>query len=193
MKGKKKYVTDDNALHLGGNIEAGDKCTYCTTSWKYLIDKFNFKTAIDLGSGIGHGAKFISEQGVQITPVDGLEKNVQNSLVPAVLHDLTTGPLDHHRVDFVNCIEVVEHIEEKYLDNLMDSLTLGDYVLMTHAIPGQRGWHHVNCQPSEYWIKQFEHRNYILLEEESTIIRSLAKNDGAIHIERNGMLFKKYI
>ncbi len=189
MKGKHKYVTDDDALHLGGNIASGDKCTYCKNSWKYIIDKFKIKTAIDVGSGMGHAAKFIAEQGVNITAVDGLEKNVLNSLVPAIQHDLTVGPLKHDRVDFVNCIEVVEHIEEKYLDNLMDSLTLGDYVLITHAIPGQRGWHHVNCQPSEYWIEHFSNRGYKLLEQDSGIVQGLAGKDGAIHIQRNGMVF----
>jgi cyclopropane fatty-acyl-phospholipid synthase-like methyltransferase len=189
MKGRHKYVTDDDALHLGGNIASGDKCTYCTSSWKYIIDKFNIKTAIDIGSGMGHAAKFISEHGVNITAVDGLEKNVLNSLVPAIQHDLTVGPLKHDRVNFVNCIEVVEHIEEKYLDNLMDSLTLGDYVLITHAIPGQRGWHHVNCQPSEYWINHFSNRGFKLLEQDSSTVQDLAGKDGAIHIQINGMVF----
>jgi len=26
------------------------------------------------------------------------------------------------------------------------------YVIMTHAFPDQPGWHHVNCQPTEYWV-----------------------------------------
>jgi hypothetical protein len=34
-------------------------------------------------------------------------------------------------------------------------------------------------------------KNYILLEEDSAIIRDLADKDKARHISRNGMLFSK--
>lgn len=191
MKGKHKYVTDDSALHLGGNKLKGDPCTFCPSSWKYIFDRFEVKTAIDLGSGLGYAAQWMQEYGVTVLPVDGLDYNVENSLVPAIKHDLTTGPLMYQPVDFVNCIEVVEHIEEQYVDNLMKSLTLGTYALITHAVPGQKGWHHVNCQPSEYWIQKFADKGYELLDNESKEIQKLAEADGAKHIARNGMLFKK--
>lgn len=191
MKGKHKYVTDDNALHLGGNKLKGDPCTFCPSSWKYIFDSFNVKTAIDLGSGLGYAAKWMTENEVQVSAIDGLKYNIDNSLVPATLHDLTVGPLNHAQVDFVNCIEVVEHIEEQYVDNLMDSLTLGTYVLITHAVPGQKGWHHVNCQTSEYWVDKFAAKGFKLLKDESSKIQKLAEQDGAKHIARNGMLFTK--
>lgn len=191
MKNKEKYVTDDNNLHLGGNKLKGDPCTFAPTSWSYIIQKFNIKTAIDLGSGLGYAAKWFFEQGVDITPVDGLEFNVANSLIPAIQHDLTKGNLEHSKVDFINCIEVVEHIEEKFLPNLMKTFSLANFVLITHAVPGQKGWHHVNCQDSDYWINNFKNYGFELLEEDSKEIRKLAENDGAKHIHRNGLLFRK--
>jgi cyclopropane fatty-acyl-phospholipid synthase-like methyltransferase len=191
MKGKRKYVTDDNALHLGGNKLNGDPCTFCPSSWKYIFDNFNIKTAIDLGSGLGYAAEWMINYGVQVHAVDGLDYNVENSLVPAIKHDLTQGPLLLEKVDFVNCIEVVEHIEEEYVDNLMQSLALGNFTLITHAVPGQKGWHHVNCQPSSYWINKFEEKGFELLKQESAEIQKLAEADGAKHIARNGMLFRR--
>jgi len=191
MKGKNKYVTDDNALHLGGNKLNGDPCTFCPSSWQYIFDTYNVKTAIDLGSGLGYSAQWMQKTGITVTAVDGLDYNVENSLVPAIKHDLTKGPLQHKTVDFVNCIEVVEHIEEEYVDNLMQSLTLGNFALITHAVPGQKGWHHVNCQPSSYWINKFKEKGFELLEDESKKIQKLAELDGAKHIARNGMLFKR--
>jgi hypothetical protein len=191
MKNKAKYVTDDNNLHLGGNKLNGDPCTFAPTSWNYIIKKFDIKTAIDLGSGLGYAAKWFFEQGVDITPVDGLEFNVSNSLIPAIRHDLTKGKLEHSSVDFFNCIEVVEHIEEKFLHNLMSTFTLGNYVLITHAIPGQKGWHHVNCRDSNYWIEQFNKYGFEFLEQDSKEIQKLAEADGAKHVHRNGLLFKK--
>ena len=94
-------------------------------------------------------------------------------------------------MDFVNCVEVVEHIEEKYVNNLMDTLCNGKYVLITHAFPGQDGWHHVNCQPSEYWIEKFSNRGYTFDEKQSLFLRKLASMDGAEHIKRSALFFIK--
>lgn len=185
-----KYVVNQSKPHLGGNFAEGDPACWCPSAWKYIFNKYSIKTAMDIGSGCGHAAKFFSDQGIKTTAIEGLEDNVVNSIYPTVLHDLTTGPYKKE-VDFTNCIEVVEHIEEKFIENLMTTLCQGNYVLITHAVPKQRGWHHVNCQPSEYWIEHFTKRDYNLLKEDSEIIRELANQDGGKHIARNGMLFKK--
>jgi 2-polyprenyl-3-methyl-5-hydroxy-6-metoxy-1,4-benzoquinol methylase len=145
---------------------------------------------MDVGSGAGHAANWFSQQGLAVTAVEGLEENVKNSKYPASLHDLTAGAF-FKEVDLVNCIEVVEHIEEQFLDNLLTTLCQGNYIFMTHAVPGQKGWHHVNCQNSEYWISHLEKKNFSLLVEDSKIVQELAGKDAAIHIARNGMIFKK--
>jgi hypothetical protein len=62
---------------------------------------------------------------------------------------------------------------------------------MTHAVPGQKGWHHVNCQPSEYWIDHLARRGYELLIDDTNIVQDLAKKDGGKHISRNGMVFRR--
>lgn len=183
-----KYVVDESKPHLGGNFADGDPACWCPRSWKYIFNKYDIKTAMDIGSGCGHAAKFFSDQGVETTAIEGLKENVDTAIYPTQLHDLTTGSYTQP-VDFTNCIEVVEHIEEKFIDNLMTTLCQGKYVLITHAVPKQKGWHHVNCQPSEYWIEHFNKRGYRLLEEDSKIIRQLAEEDGGKHIARNGMLF----
>jgi SAM-dependent methyltransferase len=187
---KNKYVVDENKPHLGGNLIFGDVNTWSPSAWNYIIEKFKIKNMTDLGSGLGHTAKWFSEKLVDVTAVDGLVYNVKNSIYPTTLHDLTNVPF-LKSVDLVYCVEVVEHIEEKYLDNLLTSLTQGDYLFMTHAIPGQEGWHHVNCQNEEYWINHLLDRNFILLKDDSEEIQKLANNDNAIHIARNGMIFKK--
>jgi SAM-dependent methyltransferase len=189
MKKKYEYVIDDTKQHLGGNFAEGDPATFSANAWKFIIDQFNIKTILDVGSGRGHAAKWFTDQGLQVTAIEGLHDNVVNAIVPTIEHDLTISPFVG-KVDFVNCIEVVEHIEEKYIENLMDTLCSGTYVLITHAVPGQKGWHHVNCQPSEYWISHFKRKNFKLLEEESSKIRELALSDGGLHIARNGMIFK---
>lgn len=190
MTKKSRYEIDENKPHLGGNFADGDSHCWCPSSWNYIIDKYQIKSIMDVGSGCGHAAKFFADKGLETIAVEGLESNVKNAIYPTILHDLTSGPYKKD-VDMTNCIEVVEHIEEKFIDNLMTTLCQGIYSLITHAVPGQKGYHHVNCQPSEYWVEQFVKRGYSLLEEDSKILRQLAHQDGGTHIARNGMLFKR--
>ncbi len=105
-----------------------------------------------------------------------------------MVHDLTKGPVVTS-VDLVHCQEVVEHIEEKYLDNLLSSLLCGKFIVMTHALPGQDGYHHVNCQPPEYWIEHLQMRRCSLLEADSMRVRSLAEKDGALYLAATCMVF----
>ena len=186
------FVTNNDSPHLGGNLAEIDLACWSPQAWQYIIDQYNIKSVMDVGSGAGHAAKWFSERGLVVTAVEGLEENVKNSRYPAALHDLTAGAF-FKEVDLVNCIEVVEHIEEQFLDNLLTTLCQGNYIFMTHAIPGQAGWHHVNCQESEYWISHLEKKNFNLLIEDSKIVQELAKKDGAFHIVRNGMIFKKNV
>jgi len=187
---KNKLVFDNNKPHLGGNLEDGDPETFSSLVWKFLIETCSPKKILDLGSGRGHTSKWFIDQGFDVVSVDGLEENVKLSIVPTILHDLTESSFKFD-VDLVICIEVVEHIEEIYIDKLLDSLCNGKYLYMTHAVPGQTGYHHVNCQPSEYWINHLEKRNYRLLVNESEESRRLATLDKAKWISQNGMLFKK--
>jgi hypothetical protein len=184
------YLIDESKPHLGGNFADNDQASYSEQVWKYIVSNYDIKTCLDVGSGRGFSAKFISSLGVSVTAIDGLHDNVVNAVVPTLEVDLTQQEFIHN-VDFVNCIEVVEHIDEKYINNLMTTLANGKYVLITHAFPGQQGWHHVNCQPSSYWIDKFSSIGYQLLAEETAHIRQLASSDNAEHIQRSGLLFIK--
>jgi hypothetical protein len=179
-----------DAPHLGGNIKEGDPCTFCPRVWEYVIERFCIASVLDLGSGVGNAAYWFFKRGLQTVAIEGLPANIPYSFYPAICQDLTKGPV-FTSVDFVHCQEVVEHIEEKYLDNLLTSLTCGRVILMTHALPGQGGYHHVNEKPPDYWIKHLDGRGYNLLAEDTTRIRELAKQERAIYLEKTGLLFHR--
>jgi hypothetical protein len=120
--------------------------------------------------------------------VDGLPENIANAVYPTMLHDLTKGPIIS-KVDLVHCQEVVEHIEEQFLDNVLGSLMSGKVILMTHALPEQRGWHHVNLKPSEYWIDHLQSRGCQFLVEDTRRVRTLAQQEGAPYVARSGLIF----
>lgn len=181
---------DSNENHLGGNMVQGDPFTFSPSVWNYVIDRFSIRSVLDLGSGYGYSAQFMSKKGMQVVAVDGLKTNCLNSIFPTLYCDLTKDSV-FCKVDLVHCQEVVEHIEEKYITNLLDSLTQGKFLIMTNALPGQGGHHHVNEQPTEYWINHLNSRGYNLLVEDSNRIRKLAAQDGAIYLAQTGIVMAK--
>jgi|ERR1035437_4334955 hypothetical protein len=176
--------------HLGGNVREGDAFTFCPRVWNYIIERFCVTSMMDLGSGIGNAAYFFFKKNIKTVAIEGLSENVSSAFYPTICHDLTERPI-FTSVDFVHCQEVVEHIEERYLDNLLASLTCGRVILMTHAIPGQGGHHHVNEKPMEYWVQHISRRGYNLLIEDTNRVRNMAAQDGAIYVQKTGLLFHR--
>jgi SAM-dependent methyltransferase len=176
--------------HLGGNIIEGDPYSFCPRVWQYVIDRFSISSVMDLGSGIGNAADYFFRRGLRTLAVDGLVENVKAAYHPTICHDLTKEPIVTE-VDLVHCQEVVEHIEEQYLENVLRSLACGRLILMTHALPGQPGYHHVNLQAMDYWIKHVEARGYNFLVEDTNRIRAIATEECAIYMQNSGLLFHR--
>lgn len=181
-------VYPPSEVHLGGNVREGDPFTFSPKVWNYVIDRFAVKTILDLGSGLGYSSHYFHGLGKQVIAVDGLKENCDSAIYPTIQFDLVRGPI-HCSVDLVHCQEVVEHIDEQYLDNLLQSLACGKFVLMTHAVPGQGGHHHVNLKPTEYWIENMARFKCELIEEDTKRVRKLAEDDGAKYLAATGLLF----
>jgi hypothetical protein len=95
------------------------------------------------------------------------------------------------RVDLVYCQEVVEHLEERYLDHLLDTLACGQFILMTHAIPGQGGHHHEHCREPDYWLEQLGKRGYVLQLADTQRIRKLAEKENCPYMASTGLLLAR--
>lgn len=184
------FVETKDKPHLGGNIKEGDPYTYCPMVWNYVIDRFCIKSVMDLGSGIGNAASYFFGKGLKTVAVEGLVDNVKNAYYPTVAHDLSKGPVITE-VDLVYCQEVAEHIAEEHLDHLIDSLACGRVILLTHAVPGQTGHHHVNLKPMDYWVKHVSSRGYNLLHEDTNRIRAIAGQERAIYMHNSGLVFHR--
>ena len=181
-------VQSKNNSHLGGNVSVGDPFTYSPSVWNYLLSRFCVKSVLDLGSGVGNASRYFHDKGADVVAIDGLPENICNSVFPATCVDLTKGYV-FAKVDLVHCQEVVEHIEECYVNNIVKSFQCGKYVCMTHAFPGQGGHHHVNEQSTEYWIKLMTSNGFSLLQEDTRRIRVFAQNDGAVYLGQSGLVF----
>jgi len=182
-----RAVTNSDQLHLGGNLAEGDPFTFSPSVWDYLIKRFSIKSVLDLGSGLGYSSDYFFRSGLQVIAAEGLKENCMKSVFPSVHCDLTKSSL-FCMVDLVHCQEVVEHIEEEYLENLLQSLACGKFIVMTNALPGQGGYHHVNEQPTEYWIRHLKRHNCEVLLEDSGRVRELAARDKAEYLARTGLV-----
>ncbi len=158
------FVTTPNRPDLGGNLRHGDIHTWCPALWRFLVERYAIRSVLDVGCGEGHAVHFFHKLGVFAHGIEGLAENVQHAVIPIARHDLTSGAYVMP-VDLVWSCEVAEHIVEGKVDHYLDTLANGRVVAMTHALPGQGGYHHVNCQPPGYWISRMATRGYSLSED----------------------------
>ena len=115
----------------------------------YIIKVLPIKTMVDVGCGPGGMVQVAKEMGLDAYGIDGDE-----TVSPDVLYDFDDGPLEIENVDLAWSIEFLEHIEEKYLDNVFSVFKKCKYVFCTHnEKPGP--WHY-NCRPNEYWLEVFD-------------------------------------
>lgn len=181
-------VVDPVRPDLGGNVLHGDINTFMPTLWRFLVDRFGVESMLDVGCGEGHAVKFFHNLGVHAHGIEGLRKNLDHAVISIAHHDLLSGPYVMP-VDLVWCCEVAEHIIEEKVDNFLDTLANGRVVAMTHALPGQDGHHHVNCQPAEYWVEKMASRGYVVAIE-NQFFRDLANREGyPTYFASSGLVF----
>lgn len=183
-------VIDSERPDLGGDMRHGDVNTFCPVVWKFLVERFACKSILDVGCGEGHAVDFFASLGVRAHGIDGLISNISRAVTPIALHDLTKGPY-LTPVDLVWSSEVAEHIEEKYVDNYIETLCNGKVIAMTAALPGQDGHHHVNCQPSDYWIAKFRAKGYEL-SRDMNVFKSVSEREVCYtYFRHSGLVFTK--
>jgi SAM-dependent methyltransferase len=163
-----------------------------------LIDYFNPSSVVDLGCG---NAEFLSEfykKGILIQGYEGSCFAIKKALIDKKyiqLFDLKNKIDSPRRYDLALCLEVAEHIENKFSQRLIENLTtLSDTVVFTAAPPGQGGHFHMNEQPREFWIDIFKQRNYNYDAQITERVRNDMKKDGVLWWYcDNIMVFKRKV
>jgi SAM-dependent methyltransferase len=188
-----EYVTDSRLPHLGGNIAGGDYRSWVPEVWDYLLNSFRINSVYDVGCGVGRELSWFTDDWSvgNAIGLDGLASNVEQAskFAPTILHDLTLGPMPIHGIDLVWCSEVAEHVEERFVDHLLDTICCGRFLALTAALPGEGGWHHVNLRPPEYWIEKIEARGLAFLPAETDHSRQLAPTES--FWKTKGLLFQR--
>ncbi|MDR7492188.1 MAG: hypothetical protein QN122_12150 [Armatimonadota bacterium] len=180
--------------HLGGYVEGGDPATWYPELWRWLVETLEARTVIDVGCGEGHAAREFERLGCRVLAIDGVVP--KGAVVTIRRHDYTEGPLSLYPAlyDLAWSCELVEHVEERYLPNVLATFACARYVAMTHAEPGQPGHHHVNCQPREYWLGAMAAIGYALDPDLTHEARDLARRTNPHplnHFARSGLILRR--
>lgn len=144
--------------HLGGWIYNGDFNTYMPDVWQEMIDEYGITSVVDIGCGSGHNLLWFKNKGIRCLGVDGHSLAVtatKDKGVFAIVNDYTLSSALNEPYDLAICTEFSEHVEAQYEYLWLEDLARCKYVLFTHALPNQGGYHHVNEQTQEYWIERF--------------------------------------
>lgn len=177
--------------HLGGALETGDQQTYTPDIWGWLLLEFDIRTVIDIGCGYGWNAEWFKRMGCKVHGIEGHPHAIANNRLEPheiIVHDYTVGPHFTGARDLALLMEFVEHVEAKFEHHWLATVQPCQWVLMSHAVPGQDGYHHVNCQDSEYWISRLEMRGFEYYPEISSRFRQTCSRVPA-DWGRNTLLF----
>lgn len=110
---------------------------------------------------------------IDILGVDGSKHCFENRKIPKdklLVKDIRFENLEIGNFDVCLCMEVAEHIEEKFSDRLVNVANKSSKnIIFTAATPGQRGVDHVNEKPHRWWIEKFENVGFSYMKEKTKI------------------------
>jgi cyclopropane fatty-acyl-phospholipid synthase-like methyltransferase len=152
----------------------------------YLIGKYNIKSMTDIGCGIGGMVDYANSKGLKAIGVDG-DPNVARP--GTIIHDYTKDIIADipEDVDLVWSVEFVEHVEQKYMPKFLGDFCTAKYIMLTHALPGQTGYHHVNERSDDFWDGAMAAMGYTKDQDDTNWIRTNAEN---IYIKKTGTFYK---
>ena len=177
-------VVDPERPWLGGYFPDGDPGSFCPELWEWAMLEFDIQTVIDVGCGSGQALKWFQARNCIALGIDGLPPDDPDIFIAE--HDYTLGPFVPNRdYDLAWSCEFVEHVREEFIDNFLATFRKARIVMMTHGLFWQDGHHHVNLQPSGYWIGRLEGAGFELLCRQSLqsrdrVLQQYWRNSGLI-------------
>lgn len=127
-----------------------------------VLDTFpDAHTYLDVGAGSGAFSAEARRRGVYVTACE----HSPFGRTIAKLQGVDARPFDLERhppakvgvADLALCLEVAEHLPPEMAPGLVRFLvSRAPRIVFSAAHPGQGGTGHLNEQPKEYWIRQFE-------------------------------------
>ena len=154
---------------------------------EYFNQEYKCNSLLDIGCGPGGQVELAKTLNWDAHGVDG-DHTVKRSFACQIVDFKYAMYVPNRSYDLGWCVEFLEHVEEKYIPNYMPALKACNYTVVTHALPGEPGHHHVNCQEQEYWINIFSQYDLIYNEELTNIVKQKSTMERDF-IRRRGLAF----
>lgn len=141
-----------------------------------LINNKHLRTCLDLGCGNGKYTEYFNNAKIETVGYDGNPHTPELTNGKCSVLDLSQ-PFDLNKTfDCVMCLEVGEHIPEKYQDTLVDNITKHSHnlIVLSWAIPGQGGYGHFNCKTNEDVKALFENKGFVNEPADESILRVMS-------------------
>lgn len=177
---------DDTRKHKDASIRAAAQL---------ILETFSPQSVADIGCGEGLFLRTLAEQGVKVIGCDISEAAIR--LAPdtfTVFQADATKPIRfNHRFDVCICVEIAEHIPNRYSKTLVQNVTsASDVAFFTAAPPWQGGVGHINEQPAEFWVRLFAEEGYELDQATTDTLKQRMKEANVVFwLPQNLMIFRK--
>lgn len=175
--------------HLGGH----NGLTHLDEGALNWLHQLGHKSFLDIGCGPGGMVHLAEQKGFDSIGIDGDYTLERYNPSRFIIHDFQNGPAPVDRIfDIGWSVEFVEHVYKEYIPNYAQAMQKCKNLIMTHAVVGQTGYHHVNCQNAPYWIDKMSEYGFKLDEEKTKQLRihsTMGKKKKHRFLEKTGMYF----
>jgi len=175
--------------HLGGH----NGLTHLDEGALKWLQSLGHKRFLDIGCGPGGMVQLAEQLGFVVKGIDGDHTLERYDPQKFIIHDFQIGPAPIDDIyDIGWSVEFVEHVYEKYIPNYAHAMQKCKNLIMTHAVVGQTGYHHVNCQNAPYWIDKMTEYGFTLDQEKTKQLRiesTMGKKKKHRFLEKTGMYF----
>ena len=143
----------------------------------------------DFGCGNGRYVEFFTSENIDVKGFDG--NPCTSRIANCSILDLTSS-FDMPARPFVICLEVGEHVPDKYedvlLNNIIKHVEKNGLLVLSWAVLGQGGLGHVNCRNNDYIIKKISGMG---LTFDNSLSEELRRAAGISWFKNTIMVFKK--
>jgi hypothetical protein len=148
---------------------------------------------IDLGCGLGQYGPVLRQNGVKWVGYDGAENIEEVTKGHVKFLDLSEPlPSSMEKGDWSMSIEVGEHIpvqnEVIFVYNVLSMCK--NSTVLSWALPGQMGHHHVNLRSNQYVKSKFECVGFTFQNKDTTMLRNTVDNS-CPWLRKTVMVFQK--
>jgi 2-polyprenyl-3-methyl-5-hydroxy-6-metoxy-1,4-benzoquinol methylase len=146
-------------------------------TYKYLKEKTNCDTVLEIGPGVGCLLEHmlinkVNAYGIDMNPFHREYFVQRNPYFESAysLGDITKAKIEGD-FDLIISIEVFEHIDDKTLSPLIKSLSKSCKFFFFSSTPYastynfDHEWGHINVKPTEHWIRLFESNGFKLIDK----------------------------